>query len=79
MEQLRGAARAGNAVLAVTHDLGLAARFADRVLVMAQGRIIADAPPAQALAPARLASVFGIEAVLVDVGDTAVPIAQRPL
>jgi iron complex transport system ATP-binding protein len=79
MEQLRRAAQAGNGVLAVTHDLGLAARFADRVLVMVEGRIIADAAPREALAPERLASVFGVEALLVEVGDMQVPIARRPL
>ena len=47
MDLLRDAARAGGAVLAVVHDLTLAARFADRVLVMDQGRIVADAPPAR--------------------------------
>ena len=37
MELLRQAARAGGAVLAIMHDLTLAARFADRVVVMDRG------------------------------------------
>ena len=49
MELLRATAHGGGAVLAVVHDLTLAARFADRVLVMDRGRIVADAPPAEAL------------------------------
>jgi len=79
MELLRTAARGGNAILAILHDLTLAARFADRVLVMDRGRIVADGPPDQSLAPERLATVFGIEAATVLVGDKHVPIAGRAL
>jgi iron complex transport system ATP-binding protein len=73
------AARAGGAVLAVVHDLTLAARFADRVLVMDKGRIVADALPHDALTTERIAAVFGVEIVPVDVGDGPVPIARRPI
>ena len=61
------------------HDLTLAARFADRVLVMNEGRIVAGGAPEEALAPELLASVFGVEAVTVAVGDKRVPIAGRAL
>ena len=79
MELLRQAARGGNAVLAIMHDLTLAARFADRVLVMDRGAIVADGTPAEALSAERLAAVFGIEAATVEVGDKRVPIAGRAL
>jgi iron complex transport system ATP-binding protein len=79
MELLRNAARNGNAILAIMHDLTLAARFADRVLVMHEGRIVAEGTPAEALAPERLAAVFGIEAATVAIGDKHVPIAGRAL
>jgi iron complex transport system ATP-binding protein len=79
MGLLRDAARAGGAVLAVVHDLALAARFADRVLVMGRGRLIADGPPAEALSAARIAETFAVDAVIVDTGDGTVPIARRPL
>jgi iron complex transport system ATP-binding protein len=79
MGLLREAARAGGAVLAVVHDLALAARFADRVLVMDRGRLIADAPPGEALSAQRIADTFGVDAVVVDTGDGAIPIARRPL
>jgi len=79
MELLRVAAHGGNAILAIMHDLTLAARFADRVLVMHESRIVAEGTPAEALAPERLASVFGIEAATVQVGDKRVPIAGRAL
>lgn len=79
MELLRKAARAGNAILAITHDLTLAARFADRVLVMDRGALVADGPPAEALSAERLAAVFGIEAMTVDIGSGRMPVAVRAL
>ena len=79
MELLRDAAHGGDAILAILHDLALAARFADRVLVMDRGRIVADDAPAGALSAERLAAVFGIEAATLLVGDRHVPIAGRAL
>ncbi|HWM47743.1 MAG TPA: ABC transporter ATP-binding protein [Xanthobacteraceae bacterium] len=79
MDLLRQAARAGGAVLAVVHDLALATRFCDRVLVMDKGRLMFDGPPEQALSPERIAAVFGVDAVMVDTGEGRVPIARHPL
>ncbi len=45
-----GLARAGVTVLFVEHDMEVVERFVDRVLAFYQGRIICDAPPAQAMA-----------------------------
>ena len=47
------------AVVVVLHDLNLAARHADRVVLLDQGRLVADAAPAEALTPARIEAVFG--------------------
>jgi iron complex transport system ATP-binding protein len=52
----------GRTVLAVFHDLELAARYADRLLVLHEGRLVASGPPATVLTPARLADVFGMRA-----------------
>ena len=68
MDLFRRAARAGSTVLVVLHDLTLAARFADRVLVMADGRLVADGNPRTVLSPSLIADVFGVEAVIVDAG-----------
>ena len=45
-------------VVAVLHDLGLAAAYADRVAVISGGRIVADGPPASVLDPALLSTVY---------------------
>jgi iron complex transport system ATP-binding protein len=49
----------GAAVVVVTHDLDLAARAADRVVVLARGKVVADAPPAEAFAAPAVADAFG--------------------
>lgn len=53
-------------IVAVTHDLNLALRFSDRVIVMENGRIAAQGPPAEALAPAVIDGVFGVQVQLRD-------------
>jgi iron complex transport system ATP-binding protein len=62
MERLAGRARSGQAVLVSLHDLDLAVRWADRVVVLHGGRIHADAAPRQALTDAVLGEVFGLTA-----------------
>ena len=79
MELLRSAARDGGAVLAILHDLTLAARFADRVLVMDAGRIVADGKPGEALSPQRVAQTFGVDIINVDTGEGMAVIARHPL
>jgi iron complex transport system ATP-binding protein len=62
LDLLREQGQAGASVVAVMHDLPLAARFADRVILMREGRIEADGPARDVLTPAQLAVSFGIEA-----------------
>ena len=50
----------GRGVIVTLHDLNLAARFADRVLVLNEGRLVIDGAPEAALAPDVLASVYGV-------------------
>ncbi len=58
----RALADGGRTVVAAVHDLELAARFADWMLVLAGGTLAADGAPADVLTPGRLASAFGVEA-----------------
>lgn len=62
LERLEARAGTGQAVLVSLHDLALAARFADRVVVLDRGRVVADAAPMAALTPSVLAEVFGLAA-----------------
>lgn len=65
MHCLRDLARAGNAVFVVLHDLNLSLRFADRVLVMREGKIALAGTPRNVLTPDNLAEVFGVRAEIV--------------
>jgi len=55
------ARREGRVVLVALHDLDMAARCADRLLIMNQGRLAADGPPNELLDSPIMASVFGVE------------------
>ncbi|NHF74323.1 ABC transporter ATP-binding protein [Paracoccus xiamenensis] len=61
MATFRTLADEGRLVIASLHDLGLAARHCTRLVLMDQGRIAADGPPAKVLTPALLAQVFGVQ------------------
>lgn len=62
MALLQAEARGGALVIAVLHDLTMAARYCDRLVLIDRGTIVADGMPAQVLTPANLKSVYGIDA-----------------
>jgi iron complex transport system ATP-binding protein len=57
--------RDGTTIVAVLHDLALAAHFFPRVVVMDGGRIVADGDAASALEPDAIRNVFGVDPALV--------------
>ena len=61
MELLRSHAQGSNAGLVVLHDLGLAARFCDRLYLFQHGKIFASGTPAEVLTQDNLRTVYGIE------------------
>jgi len=64
----------GTTVVMVLHDLNLAARYADRLVVMRAGRIIAEGPPAEVLTEAVVLEAFGLTARII-----ADPVCGSPM
>lgn len=78
LAQLRELAQGGAGVLLVLHDLASAMNFADRVLVLHEGRLVADGPAPEALAEPVLARVWGVAARwLGEPGARALAITPR--
>jgi len=66
METFAALAAEGKAVIVSLHDLGLAARWCTRLVLLDGGRIVADGLPGEVLTPARLAETYGITAHLAE-------------
>ena len=81
MRAVRTLASAGTAVLVVVHDLSLAAAYADRVAIIAQGTLIAAGSPEQVLTAAQVSSVYGlpVEVSLASGRPVVVPLRERRL
>lgn len=62
LSEAQALAREGRIVIAVLHDLGQAAQWADRMVLMDHGALVASGPPEAVLTPARLAQVYGVAA-----------------
>ncbi|MGQ7829402.1 ABC transporter ATP-binding protein [Altererythrobacter sp. Z27] len=60
LRHLGHAARGGAGVALVVHDLATAMNHADRVIVLREGRLVADGPPPEALSPANIRAGWGV-------------------
>jgi iron complex transport system ATP-binding protein len=74
---LRGLAGRGVGVLLVLHDLTQALWTCDRLAVLVGGRVAAEGAPEQALAPANLASAYGVTAIHGRQGDVGFIVPWR--
>jgi iron complex transport system ATP-binding protein len=66
LQLFRKVADTGAAVVLVLHDLSLAARVADRLLLLAAGRLLAEGTPREVLTPARLLAAYGVQLTVRD-------------
>jgi len=69
MEILKTQALSGKGVMVVLHDLALAARYCDRIIMLDGGKQIGQDTPEVMLSDEHLAKVFGVRAVRVSDGD----------
>jgi iron complex transport system ATP-binding protein len=74
MRMAEVAARGGLCVVAVLHDLNLAAAACDRLAVLSRGRVVADGPPADVLSAARVSEVWGVPVWRGENGATGAPV-----
>lgn len=79
LDVLKAHARTGATVVAILHDLNLAARFADRIVLLDQGKIEASGPPETVLTEARLAASFGIRARIATEESRLLVVPRSPL
>ena len=72
MNLLKQRADGGMLVAAILHDLGMAARYCDRLLLLHEGELVAEGPPHAVLTPERFRTVYGIRARLEELSGTPV-------
>ena len=75
----RDLAAEGRGVLLSIHDLGFAARYCDRLILMREGRVAAEGAPGEVLTEARLAEVFGVRCFRAETeeGPVLAPVGLR--
>lgn len=79
MRILRDLAGEGRGVVVVMHDLINAARFANRLVLLSNGRIIADGQPTEVLTEERLATAYGVSCRRVTLDGTTITIPWQPV
>lgn len=75
----RAEAHAGRAVVAVLHDLIHASLYADRLILLHQGRILAQGAPEQVLTPQALWHAYGVRTVAIPCGARTIPLPENAL
>ncbi|QGY40722.1 heme ABC transporter ATP-binding protein [Pseudodesulfovibrio cashew] len=76
MAVLRRLAESGRTIVAVLHDLNLAAAHCDRVTVLDKGRVHASGAPTQVLTPKNISRVFDVDARVLTCGQAITLVYQ---
>jgi iron complex transport system ATP-binding protein len=74
MAALRGEAQRGVAVIVALHDLALAMRSCDRMVLLAGGRVLKAGPPSDVLQADALQAAYGVAFAFVSLGDLRLPV-----
>lgn len=77
VETAKRRARTGTAVIAVLHDLNLAVRFADRIVVLRKGVVAADGSPSDTITDTMIRQVFEVETSIGSEGGQPYVLLQR--
>ncbi len=77
LDLLRELNEQGKTVIAVLHDLNQAARYADNLVLMKEGRVVATGTPSDLITEDRVGDVFGIDAVVTPDPVTGTPMVVR--
>jgi len=77
LDLLRTLNRQGKTVIAVLHDLNQAARYADNLVLMKEGRVVATGTPSELITAERVGDVFGIDALVTPDPVTGTPMVVR--
>lgn len=77
LDLLRALNQQGKTVIAVLHDLNQAARYADNLVLMKEGRVVASGNPSELITAERVGEVFGIDAIVTPDPVTRTPMVIR--
>ncbi|MFJ2532431.1 ABC transporter ATP-binding protein [Microbacterium maritypicum] len=77
LDLLRALNQQGKTVIAVLHDLNQAARYADNLVLMKEGHVVANGNPSELITAERVGEVFGIDAIVIPDPVTGTPMVIR--
>ncbi|KUF18017.1 ABC transporter ATP-binding protein [Streptomyces silvensis] len=74
LDLVRAIAAGGRTVVMVVHDLAAAARYADTVVAMRDGRVVASGPPRETIDPALVRELYGIDTEILFASSDGAPV-----